>query len=552
MKVAAVIGVKDRILVQVIRDAIGTEVKWFLNYDELLVAVKENSFNYEWIIASTSAPYNGGEVKEVLTSLLELEIPLIVFASEKPLFSNKLVSWIIGQKFKTGELQKEIIKIIERCNQESDVPLQVQDDLITENSSIVAAVGQSDILEKLKTKGIDFISVVDDRDKLMHVINEHKPGYVLLSVRLPGYRDFKSLIDEILLTGTRLVLLAGDTDPDEPWVKNMQKWGVKVYFDPVRISGVTAALQGKTEKEEEEISVGDGGTVKEQVVINQIIRSNIIAFWSLDSSLINHGLALFTALKLAEKNFKVALIEPVTDLPKLAVSLDMIHPFYNTSHAVTMFAEHNTKFIKDCLINSEKYLDDPRTPEQAKTAEIGCYPKTLYILPDVKKMDNIKNPGEHWRNFILELSRIIVFEKKFDFLIFDCSQNNDLNKTIINDVAYLKFLVTGLHPAGVSYALNQRDKSPDNYHLVASKYVDFLYKELGDSLLYVPETFENDIIKFIYLKDSSLTEESQAFVNQLIERIGVQMPEQSQKQGVLSFLKKKVTALPNKILEVKR
>lgn len=272
----------------------------------------------------------------------------------------------------------------------------------------------------------------------------------------------------------------------------------------------------------------------EQIYIPYYIKSNIIAFWSADDAFLSQGLALLLSVNLAEKGFKVALIEPISQMPSLAGILSMRHPYCNTSHALSMFSQRNNNFIKNCLFNSVKYIEEPNSPE--KDSVLLDFPAELYFLPDVKREDNIPwtEMNQHWKEFVTELCRTLIFEQGFHFIIFTCSEQNGFNDTIINELAYTRFIIVNMLPSSIIFAINERKKSPANLHIIGTRQVNFIEGEIKEleeeAFLYPPKTFEEDFLRYVYSKrKGGFTEDTQGFINILTEKTGVRLIPQENK-----------------------
>ncbi|MDX9871860.1 MAG: hypothetical protein RBT41_05540 [Clostridia bacterium] len=272
------------------------------------------------------------------------------------------------------------------------------------------------------------------------------------------------------------------------------------------------------------------------------IKSNIIAFSSEDDSLINYALAVLTALELAEHGFKVSLIETVGSIPRLAGMMSVPHPYFNTRHAVAMYAQRNNDFLHNCFFNKEIYLADKHSPAPEKYIEE--YPPELYFLPDGLKKDNLDlaETEKHWPDFIHTLSRITIFEKGHQFLIFICQGHSSFNELILQQIAYLKFITVNMLPGSIVYGLNVRKEGGGKVHLIGVKhapYIDRQLAELGEApLFYAPDCLYNDFLEYVYLKKKNrITPESRAFIARIAGNLGVRM-EQVKDKGGLNGLRK--------------
>ncbi len=262
------------------------------------------------------------------------------------------------------------------------------------------------------------------------------------------------------------------------------------------------------------------------------VKSNVLTFWSENNTFSNCGMALLTALNLAENGFKVALVETVAQVPTLASCLALEHPYYNTSHALSMYIQGNNDFIKKCFYNAEKYLKDPYTVNvNGESSDYLRYlPEGLYFLPDGKREDNAAEDDlmEHWQAFVTELSRIMIFEKGFHFLIFICAGRNFFNQVVLEELTYTKFLTVDLLPASVLYGLREREKGQGSTQIIGTKQVKYLNKEIKglneEPFLYPPVSFEEDFLHYVYSQDyRQITGETQAFINKLMEICGVKI-----------------------------
>ncbi|MDD4753563.1 MAG: hypothetical protein PHT78_10020 [Desulfitobacteriaceae bacterium] len=259
------------------------------------------------------------------------------------------------------------------------------------------------------------------------------------------------------------------------------------------------------------------------------IKSNILTFWSEHNTTLNCGMALLTALNLAEHGFQVALVETVCPVPSLSACLSVSHPYFNTSHALSMYIQGNKDFIKNCLYNGEGYINNSYTTEDSQN--LKYLPQSLYFLPDAKREDNATDleMEEHWRTFVMELSRYIIFEKGFHFLIFLTSGRNFFNEVVLEEVTYTKFLTVEMLPSGVLFGLRERQKDYDKTQIIGTDNLQFINKEIKglaeEPFLYPPATFEHDFLNYVYTQDyRKISLESQEVINTLIERIGVKLP----------------------------
>lgn len=268
-----------------------------------------------------------------------------------------------------------------------------------------------------------------------------------------------------------------------------------------------------------------------------------MAFWSDDNSLLNLGTALLTAINLAQNGFKVALVETISDLPRLAGVMSLAHPYFNTRHALLMFAQEHNDFIRNCLFNGERYLEDDNSPE--KPGYIADYPRRLFFLPDSMRVDCPVCPEQHgnWKSFMSELARIIIFEQDFNFLIFVCHGKSLFNDLVMNELAYSKFMVVNMLPGSMAYALNARSKGRGNIHVIGSRKINYIENQLkgmGEGpFLYPPVSFEDDFTNYTYLKKyRRIGEETRLFIKQVLDKTGVKLNNSQVDAGFKNVLNK--------------
>lgn len=263
---------------------------------------------------------------------------------------------------------------------------------------------------------------------------------------------------------------------------------------------------------------------------SHVIKADVVAFWSPEHAAINHGAAYFTALKLAASGFKVALIEPLTEVRRLVYSCKLKHPYYNTSHAVHMTCvEKNRAFINNCLLNSTKYIHDEHTDKDILAdykKQIKALPETLYLLPDIKTKNSNPTLRSHWNEFAMSLFRKVMLEEKFDFLLFDYSGTDPEIVQPILDLSNLKFVTLSLHPASVEFYDQLSDRYGDKIQLIGSHYVESAYQDNGIEYIFAPEGFEGEVIRYDHLVNHRINEEAEQFIDTLIARMGV-MPKQT-------------------------
>lgn len=261
------------------------------------------------------------------------------------------------------------------------------------------------------------------------------------------------------------------------------------------------------------------------------IKSNIVAFWSEDDTLVNQALAVLTALTLAEQGFKTLLIETVSPLPHLATLLSIRHPYFNISHGLSMYTQGNNGFIRQCFFNTSKYVANHYSDVQ----ETLNYPENLYFLPDMKRNDNVSEAAmlENWSEFIAELGKVIIFEKGFSFIIFICCGRNTYNEQVWREIAYTKFITTNLLPCSLAYGLEEKE-TEDNVHLIAAGYMEKIGREIKElnkrTFLFPPDCLEKDFLNYVYFKKKKfISEDTQLFINAIIEKLDVKIGESMNK-----------------------
>ena len=116
-----------------------------------------------------------------------------------------------------------------------------------------------------------------------------------------------------------------------------------------------------------------------------------------------------------------------------------------------MYIQGNKDFIKKCLNNTDGYLNSPYNTGDYEHLEY--LPPSLYFYLIVR--ERIILQSQRWKNigllFIMELSRFIIFEKGFHFLIFISSGRNYFNQVVLNEVTYAKFITVDMLPSSVLY-----------------------------------------------------------------------------------------------------
>lgn len=270
------------------------------------------------------------------------------------------------------------------------------------------------------------------------------------------------------------------------------------------------------------------GTLTEKLFRPYYIKSNILAFYSADDTQTNTGLAILTALNLAELGFKVALVETISQTPQLSAAMTIHHPYFNTSHTLAMYQLGNRNFLRNCYFNREKYLRD--TYASDKYEHIRYYPESLSFLPDRelsdKQLPNKEEPTK-WRDFFTELTRVTMFELDFHFLIYLCNGSSQINDLVFNEMANLRFKTINLLPGSIIAATAQGETTPTN--LVLAGYTVYLAKELKElstlTPLYCDGSLPNEILNYLYFKSySHIKPKTQELINEIIKRIGIQLP----------------------------
>lgn len=281
---------------------------------------------------------------------------------------------------------------------------------------------------------------------------------------------------------------------------------------------------------------------EEKIFKPYCIKSNVLTFWSEHHTFLNCGIAFLTALNLAESGFQVALVETVNPVPCLG-SIAVNHPYYNTSHALSMYIQGNNDFAKNCLCNSERCLNDSYTTEDCE--HVRCFPEELYFLPDGNREDNATEAEmtENWSEFITEFSRSIIFEKGFHFLIFIASGRNFFNEAVLDGVTNTKFITVNMLPSSVLYGLREREKGQGKTYIIGTNNVSYINKQIKGidemPFLYPPASFESDFLNYVYFQDyRKISSDTQAFINNLIEIMGVKLPKLDvEKRGMLERLR---------------
>lgn len=248
MRLAAVFGTRDRVIVNVIRNALGIPVKWYFSYEEIL----QDNMRFDWVIASTSAPCRT-DVTEAIKRLQDISERLILFAKE-PLFDSEKIHWILGKQFTVREIKEQLQALVSQAPQQhiEDNDCACETSINTGGPAreeglqqgILCAIGQEDIESRLEAK-INFIGKAKNVAELMDYTGTLRPETIILSIRLPGMDNPREIVTDILSKCRRLVFLAGDIDPEEKWMETLKSRGAHVIFDPVNITELLEAITGR-------------------------------------------------------------------------------------------------------------------------------------------------------------------------------------------------------------------------------------------------------------------------------------------------------------------
>lgn len=253
------------------------------------------------------------------------------------------------------------------------------------------------------------------------------------------------------------------------------------------------------------------------------IKSNLLAFSSSAHQTLNTALALFTALNLAEQGLKVGLIETISEVPLLASCLSVEHPYLNTAHALAMYTNGNKAFLKNCLNQAEKHLNDPYA--LGPLEHLKYLPSTFYFLPD-----GISNQGrvekETWSAFLQDLTRCLIFEQNFQFIIFLANGEHFFNQVVLEKFSYLKFRLIDPLPASVFWALQRRKKLGEQ--IICTRSTKNLRKELRclgeEPFLYPPDDLEGDFLHYVYEHQyRKISTATQNFINKFLVLCGVKV-----------------------------
>lgn len=270
------------------------------------------------------------------------------------------------------------------------------------------------------------------------------------------------------------------------------------------------------------------------------LKTSVLAFSTEDDTLVNNAAAILTAYSLAEKGLKVGLVETISHLPQLAGCLSVFHPYFNTCHAISMYTQGNSDFIKHCLINPSKYYEDKNTV--AVNTSFKNYPECFYVLPDGKRDDNIagKEMESGWEQFILGLIKNYLFEKGFNYLIFLCNGKSFFNDMVIAQYANMCFYTTNMLPCSLSFALEQCKER--NLHIIGTHRIKDAVKDLNQNqskILFAPASLYGEFSNFVYSgKYKFIGEESRFFIEEIVRLLGIQIPTGIKENGFNRGLEK--------------
>lgn len=281
----------------------------------------------------------------------------------------------------------------------------------------------------------------------------------------------------------------------------------------------------------------------ETVYTPYIVNKQIIAFWGTDEPFLSHGLAVLTAKQLASQGFKVALIEPIKNIPNLAETTGFKHKYLNITNALNRYREGDSEFLKKCLINKTQYQDDPNAPED-QFGNVENWPDNLYVLPSINSLEAKEGLSGIWRSFINDLLKDIVFQKGLDFVIIDVTGEDEIAYNTLEHATKV-FYISNLHPANLCYAIEQQKQKDNDFHIIASRYVEFIAGELAGELqepiLYPPDNIYNELLRMIYLHDHRFSEESLLFIEKITAKLGVKLNNNPyDKKNNLSFILDKI------------
>jgi len=285
------------------------------------------------------------------------------------------------------------------------------------------------------------------------------------------------------------------------------------------------------------ITLSQGSLPSEKIFKPYYIKSNVLAFYSSEDILTNTGLAVLTALNLAQLGFKVGLVETISPLPQLAAAMTVRHPYFNTSHALAMYSLGNREFLKKSLFNSTEYLEDTNALDNFP--HLQYYPETLFFLPDGRRQDNLTaaEVQSTWPDFAAELTKIAMFEQNYHFLIYLCNGHSPLNDLILKELANLRFMTISLLPGSIVSAREQEIRKTEKTRLIVSGYLKYVVEELeeagGLEPLYCSAEVQRDFLNYLYFKNySEIGAVTQDFINNLLSQAGVRLHKSAKNKGL--------------------
>jgi hypothetical protein len=254
------------------------------------------------------------------------------------------------------------------------------------------------------------------------------------------------------------------------------------------------------------------------------IKSAVVAFWSEDDSMLSYGSGILLAIFLAQKGFKVALMEGISRTPRLAGALGLRHPFFNTGHALSMFARGQDKPFQTCIFNADTYKKDSNAFDDH--AFLSKYPQSLYFLPDERRQDNVdaETMQANWDRFLMETTKWCLFDRGFHFLIYLCHGESVFNRILL-EMAHVKMIGIQPWPTSVAMGLEMQRRWPGQCMILWGTQSDAFHKEARifprESLVIQPERFEQDAMSLFYFKKmpDAFDAGTQMYLEQLSRRI---------------------------------
>ncbi len=136
-----------------------------------------------------------------------------------------------------------------------------------------------------------------------------------------------------------------------------------------------------------------------------------------------------------------------------------------------------------------------------------------------------------------ELTKIIMFEKDFNFLIFCCYGEDIFTENIMKDLAYLKFISINMLPGSIAYGIKERKNGRGDIRIIGEQKISYLLEELNElgevPFLYPPANFADDILGYIYLKNfKKISQESWRFIDRITAAIGVRQDYEEKRKGI--------------------